>query len=108
MTVRKACEALIMDRPSAEIFLFLEAARVHRDRAAQMRRRGLAFNDTLRRKRFEALALKQGEQADELEAHALTILTLFERANCLTADIQTEIVKAKQTISAMTKTLGLD
>jgi hypothetical protein len=97
-----------MNRPSAEVIIFLEAARAHRDHADQTRRRGLAYNDTLRRGRFEALALKQGEQADELEAHALTILSLFERADRLTADIHTEIAKAMQTISEVKETLDFD
>jgi len=97
-----------MARPSAEVIIFLEAACAHRDRADQIRRRGLAFDDTLSRERLEALALKQREQADKLEAHALTTLSLFERADRLIAEIQTEIAKGKQTISEMKETLGLD
>jgi hypothetical protein len=93
---------------SSPIVVFLDEARVRRDHAARLRRDGLNLTDARSRRETEVTAHGLEIEAAKLEAHAARFQSLANRTDRLSAEIQNEIQKAKETIKEINKKLTLN
>jgi len=91
--------------PAPEIVVFLDVARIHRQRAEEIRTLGHASADERYQKHLEGLAAKLESQAVRLETHAMRLLSLSDRTDQLAAELQTEISEARKTIAQIKKAL---
>jgi hypothetical protein len=91
-----------------EIVAFLNEARVRRDHAARLRQEGLNLPDAHSRRGMEVTAHGLEVEAAKLEAHAVKFQSLANRTDRLSAEIQNETQKAKETIKEINKKLIRD
>jgi hypothetical protein len=103
MTEYFSSEVTMSRKILPEIVLFLNEARARRDHAARLRQDGLNLTDAHSRREMEVTAHGLEVEAAKLEAHAVRFQSLANQTDRLSAEIQNETQKAKETIKEINK-----